>query len=599
MSSGTTREHDRVSGVSFDATRDANILPRLVSGLEKTGRASRTRADTRHARCGHAVSHPRRRAPLHRRPRRRVPEENIVTVNSAFGRRAFGASSNDAACSSSTFARARDRSRVRTRREKAITSHRGIVRGVALATVTNAKKASSQSRKQGNVSKRSRWNDTSLTRRRTFPSRSRRRRRGTISCNRPRRIWIFRARRIGRNRSHATPLRSSILRARRRRRRPRRSPRFKISTRSTARPSFRTARTTAFRGTPRWKPRVRLRSRRRRTRRRRPRDGDDLDDFDPRRPTFERRAKRDGAKEDTPRTSSSDTPRTSSSDGDSVRARVLRRSTLRARFRDSRATIARGGKRRFPSPLNTAERFRSEPPRPAATTVIAGGAGALDLRLAVSIAETSPDARLCLLGRVGRSRRAAFPTSNEEASSRSSGDATTSEDAAAANDAIRRRSNRRDSSPFFPSPGVANLTLAGGVLADASLARQRAGSVRRRRARKDESRRVDRRRCSRPRARTRRSRASPSRPSPRCSGPRDNGYAAANAAMDADAVARRREGVDAVSAQFGAWTGRAWRRAIPTYSRGSNARASARSRPNRDSPRSPRSSVARHRPSSP
>ena len=76
-----------------------------------------------------------------------------------------------------------------------------------------------------------------LTRRRTFPSRSRRRRRGTISCNRRVGYAIFFRVESG-GIVRATRLRSSILRARRRRRRPRRSPRFKISTRSTARPSF-------------------------------------------------------------------------------------------------------------------------------------------------------------------------------------------------------------------------------------------------------------------------------------------------------------------------------------------------------------------------
>ena len=160
----------------------------------------------------------------------------------------------------------------------------------------------------------------------------------------------------------------------------------------------------------------------------------------------------------------------------------------------------------------------------------------------------------------------------------------------------RRRRERRYSPsiestrfvPALPIGGVANLPLAGGVLADASLARQRAGSVRATTAPKTNlARRLDARVLLR--ARTRRSRASPSRPSPRCSGP---GTGWVRRRERRDGRGRRRassRGVDAVSAQLARGRG-AWRRRSRRYG-GSNARASARSRPNRDSPRSPRSSA--------
>ena len=77
--------HRAIASRCFDATRDANILPRL-GRLENQPRASR-RGPTPDGRARRRAEHPRRRAPLHRRPRRRVPEENIVTSNSAFGRR--------------------------------------------------------------------------------------------------------------------------------------------------------------------------------------------------------------------------------------------------------------------------------------------------------------------------------------------------------------------------------------------------------------------------------------------------------------------------------------------------------------------------------
>ena len=234
--SGTTRES--IASRVFPSTRHATrtSFPALVASKINPAR----RDEGRHPTDARGVAPNILDAALH----------STAALDAAFPKRtsslriprsvdAFYASSNDAACSSSTFARAsRSASRVRTRRETDadhVVPRAAIVRGVALATVTNAKKASSDdsrgmSRREADGTTRpdpTAYVSVALATPSTRDD----------FVQSPRRICDF----FASNREEsfaATRLRSSILRARRRRRRPRRSPRFKISTRSTARPSF-------------------------------------------------------------------------------------------------------------------------------------------------------------------------------------------------------------------------------------------------------------------------------------------------------------------------------------------------------------------------
>ena len=180
---------------------------------------------------------------------------------------------------------------------------------------------------------------------------------------------------------------------------------------------------------------------------------------DARRETARKRIRLERRHRIPPRTSSSDEtpPRARSSSLDASRDSAIRAATRRGRnAARADAAAARNvfAARTAVDPAATAALL---PAAPARSVFASPFPSPPNIPTRVCVAAVASDARAARRFKETRERR-------RRALLRCDGDDERGT-AAAANDAIRRRSNRRDSSPLFPSSGVANLTLAGGVLA--------------------------------------------------------------------------------------------------------------------------------------